>query len=136
MKWYVSSAAPSSSSSWSSPLALRFWGLAFSFPLDDLVVGLGLAGEPLVLARLAGGGWVGSCVDLDLSLARWARREVIVSAFRAPRMSAGLIVGRIKVSNDVGGGTYRASELCACRMVGEFVIAKPLIYAIVSYLKL
>ena len=99
MKWYVSSAAPSSSSSWSSPLALRFWGLAFSFPLDDLVVGLGLTGVPLVLARLAGGGWVGSCVDLDLSLARWARREVIVSAFRAPRMSAGLMVGGIKVRN-------------------------------------
>ena len=135
MKWYVSSAAPSSSWDWSAPLALA-WGLAFSFPLDDLVVGLGLTGVPLVLARLAGGGWEGSCVDLDLSLARWARREVIVSAFRAPRMSAGLIVGGIKVSNDAWGRTYRASELCACRMVGEFVIARPLICAIVSYLKL
>ena len=30
------------------------------------------------------------------------------------------------------GRTDRARELCACRMVGEFVIAKPLIYAIVS----
>ena len=135
MKWYVSSAPPSSSSWWESPLALA-WGLAFSFPLDDLVVGLGFAGEPLVLARLAGGGCEGSVVDLDLSLARWARREVIVSAFRAPRMSAGLIVGVLKCVMEQTTRSYLASELCACRMVGEFVIAKPLIYAVVSYLKL
>ena len=115
MKWYVSSAPPSSSSSWwESPLALA-WGWAFSFPLDVLVVGLGLTGVPLVLARLAGGGWVGSCVDLDLSLARWARREVIVSAFRAPRMSAGLTVGGIKVSNDAGAGR---TVLVSCVLVG------------------
>ena len=95
MKWYVSS-APSSSSSWdwAFPLGLAgdwFWGLAFSFPLDlaDLAlgVGLGLEGVPLVLARLAAGGWEGSVVDLAL---RWASREVVVSKFRAPRMSAGL----------------------------------------------
>ena len=116
MKWYVSSAPPSSSSSswWESPLALA-WGLAFSFPLDDLVVGLGLTGVPLVLARLAGGGWVGSCVDLDLSLARWARREVIVSAFRAPRMSAGLIVGVLKRVMMRG---KRRTVLVSCVLVG------------------
>lgn len=77
MKWYVSSAPPPPSDSSS-------WGLAFSFPL----VGLGLVGVPLVFARLAAGGWE---VSGGLSLALWwARREVVVSAFRAPRMSAGL----------------------------------------------